>query len=357
MSDRINDYKSNIWKLYFFQFLLGFHFFSGVLIPFFTLWGGLTLSQVMILESIFMFSLFLFETPTGAIADRFGRKISIMLASVFFTIGFLVYASYPNFYVFALAEAILGLSVSLISGANEALAYDTLKKIKKEKESKRIFKNFETAYLLAILISAPIGGFLAYYIGMREIMLASAIPSFIGIFVALSIKEPDFVVKKKEKKGYFKILSSGINYFRKHTVLKYLAFDAITIALIVYYIIWLYQPKLMAFNLPIVYFGIVHSLIVIAELLVLSRMAYFEKLTGKKNYLFFSSLIVGVGFILLAITRNVYVAIALILIVGGVGLTRKTLFNSYYNKYIDSKNRATVLSTISMTQRFFQGIF
>ena len=113
----------------------------------------------------------------------------------------------------------------------------------------------------------------------------------------------------------------------------------------------------MALNFAIVYFGIVHSLIVVVELLVLSRITYFEKFTGKKNYLFFSSLVVGIGFVLLAIVENTYVAIALILAIGGFGLTRKVLFNSYYNKHIESKNRATVISTISMTQRFFQIFF
>ena len=37
---------------------------------------------------------------------------------------------------------------------------------------------------------------------------------------------------------------------------------------------------------------------------------------------------------------------------GGVGLTRLNFMSAIMNKYIDSKNRATILSSISMFRRF-----
>ena len=41
-----------------------------------------------------------------------------------------------------------------------------------------------------------------------------------------------------------------------------------------------------------------------------------------------------------------------IILGGGFGLSRGPLFTSYINKYIPSPQRATVLSTISMLERF-----
>lgn len=53
------------------------------------------------LQAIFTFSIFLFEIPTGVIADRFGRKTSLILSGVVTGIAALVYSSYPSFWVFA----------------------------------------------------------------------------------------------------------------------------------------------------------------------------------------------------------------------------------------------------------------
>ena len=52
---------------------------------------GLTLTEVMILQSIYSFSVALFEIPSGFIADVFGRKRTIILSTIFTFIGFLVF--------------------------------------------------------------------------------------------------------------------------------------------------------------------------------------------------------------------------------------------------------------------------
>ena len=61
--------ESNINKMYAIRFLAYLHFVSAVLIPFFTEWGGIALSRVLWLNAWFMFCIFLFEIPTGSVAD------------------------------------------------------------------------------------------------------------------------------------------------------------------------------------------------------------------------------------------------------------------------------------------------
>src|SRR3989338_8027981 len=97
----LKKYKSNIWKSYVVEFFKSLHFFSGVLIPFFTLWGGITFAQVMFLQALFTFSRFLFEIPTGAIADYIGRKTSVAIGMAITAVAALVYASTPSFWIFA----------------------------------------------------------------------------------------------------------------------------------------------------------------------------------------------------------------------------------------------------------------
>src|SRR5688572_28951228 len=60
-------------KNYVYAYFKNFAFFSAVLVPFFTDWGHITLFQVQILQSWFSVWVFLFEVPTGAIADKIGR--------------------------------------------------------------------------------------------------------------------------------------------------------------------------------------------------------------------------------------------------------------------------------------------
>ena len=86
--------------MYVFKFLVSLHFIGGVIVPFFLDWGQISFTQIMILQSFFVFSLFILEIPTGAIADYFGRKTSLMFAAIATTSAALVYSSYPSFYIF-----------------------------------------------------------------------------------------------------------------------------------------------------------------------------------------------------------------------------------------------------------------
>jgi hypothetical protein len=55
------------------------HFVSAIRVPFFRDWGGLDLGQILLLNAWFMFWNCVLEVPTGAVADRFGRRASLLL--------------------------------------------------------------------------------------------------------------------------------------------------------------------------------------------------------------------------------------------------------------------------------------
>ncbi len=63
-------YKRNIPLLYALNIIMRIHFFGSVMIPFFQDWGGISFSEIMILESIFTGAIFIFEIPTGTIDDK-----------------------------------------------------------------------------------------------------------------------------------------------------------------------------------------------------------------------------------------------------------------------------------------------
>jgi predicted MFS family arabinose efflux permease len=249
-----NSAHSNIPKIYAFKFLVNLHFIGGVLVPFFTDWGGIRFSQVMILQSFFVFSVFLLEVPTGAVADYLGRKVSLFLAALFNAIAVLVYASRPDFAVFLCGEFLWALGFALMSGADEAFVYDSLKQMNEESRSKEVFGRFRSFELSALMVAAPIGSAIAAFIGLRYTMLFMSVPLSLAFLLALTFEEPA-TVERRGSQGYLATLMGGVRYFRQHRTLRILAFDGISIGSLAFLMIWIYQPLLKELNVPLVYFG------------------------------------------------------------------------------------------------------
>lgn len=305
-----------------------------------------------ILQSWFMFWLFVLEVPTGAIADYIGRKHSIALGALIVTFGALVYGSFPSFKVFLIGEFLFALSGALISGADQALLYDSLKEAGREKESKKIFGLADAFRLLGVFISAPIGSLIAAKIGINATMQLSAIPFLLAAIIGWSIKEPRIQPKQSESRRYLEIVKKGLSFLKNHSLVKLYAFDAIAVASIAYFIIWYYQPLLEKVGMPIIYFGLFHSVLTLSEIIISANFTNLERIFDSyKNLARVSSLITAFSLILVAIRPNLLTIIILIVLGGGFGLTRMTLMSSHVNKYIPSEQRATILSSISMFRR------
>ncbi|RMF55903.1 MFS transporter [Candidatus Woesearchaeota archaeon] len=325
---------------------------GGVLVPFFLEWGKISFTQLMILQSWFMLWTFILEVPTGTIADYLGRKQSIILSVFVNIIAVLVYASMPNFYIFLLGEFLWAMSAALMSGADEAFVYDTLKKIDETKQSKKIFGKLESFRLAGIMFGAPIGSVIATHFGLRAPMLLFVIPLGIAFLISLTLKEPK-TKQKTESKRYISILKEGFKFFYKNKVLKILTTDFVVINAIAYFMIWLYQPMLKQAGVGLKYFGIVHAFFVLSQILIMNNYRRLEKLFGsKKRMVFLSALITGIMFVVGGLTTWVPAVLWVIIVGGGFGMARRPLFVSYMNKYIPSSKRATVLSSVSMARRF-----
>src|SRR5262245_10144409 len=153
------------------------HFFSAVLVPFYTDWGGITLHQVFLLNAWFFLCNFLLEVPTGTVADFLGRKWSLALGSAVAFLGVLLYASAPRIEVFVAAEAILAVAYTLHSGADEALAYDSLKADGRQSLAASVIGRMEAFKLGGIVTATILGGFIAGRFGLRAPMMTTAVPA------------------------------------------------------------------------------------------------------------------------------------------------------------------------------------
>lgn len=344
--------EKNIWKIYLFRFFSNMYFITAVMMPFFIEWGKLDFTKIMTLEAIFLVSTLLFEIPTGVVADKYSRKLSLLLGSITGMVGVIVYTIYPSFWLFALGEIIWGISQAFYSGADEALLYDSLKEMKREKESKKIIGRAFNFALFGLLIGSPLGS-LIYFItkDLRAPIFFMAVTFCLAGVISLSIKEPRRFNKESEVKKYLDIFRTGITHLFNHQILKTLVFNAVAIGALTYYILFFDQAFLMKLNVDVKYYGLIKMLALSAEIIIISQFKKIENiLQGKKRWIILTGLITGIMFIILGLTNFIPLAILAMTLACGFGKSRDPLFTNYFHKYIPSCQRATILSAINMIQ-------
>jgi DHA3 family tetracycline resistance protein-like MFS transporter len=88
--------------------------------------AGLTPVQLILVGTTLEISAFLFEVPTGIVADVYSRKLSIVIGYVLMGLGFLVEGLFPAFLPILLAQVIWGLGYTFTSGATQAWITDEI---------------------------------------------------------------------------------------------------------------------------------------------------------------------------------------------------------------------------------------
>ena len=180
--------QSNIWKLQVIQVLYKTIFFAPVLVLFF-MENGLSLAEVMILQSVFSFMIVFLEIPSGYFADVFSRRLSIILCSIFGVVGLVGYIVADSFYMFLIAETFFALASALNSGADSALMYDTLVELKQQKRFKKVWGDTAFYALVTVASASILGGFIAG-VSLRWTFYAALPFTILSIPVAFSLVEP-----------------------------------------------------------------------------------------------------------------------------------------------------------------------
>ncbi|MCM2303704.1 MAG: MFS transporter [Elusimicrobia bacterium] len=341
-------WRGNVRRMYAWRALTHMHFFAGVLVPFFTDWGGLTLPQMFLLQAWFFLWVFLLEVPTGAVADRFGRKTSVVCASACLLAATAIYATGKGLPRYFFAEFIWAASAALASGADEAMVYDSLKAAGDEDRSKRALSLLSSFDIGSIAFAAPLGGLMAARWGVQAALLAMLVPFSIGLLLSLTLREPP-TGEEGARPGYREVLTRGVRYFAAHKPLRALAFDSVTIGMLSFMTIWLFQPRLKELGLGVGVYGFVTAALTLSQIAVMSNSDAVERFFGgTRRYLIWSAVIPGLAFLALPFATNPWAACALFVTIPAFGMSRSVLISNYMNKHIGSAQRATVLSTVGM---------
>jgi MFS family permease len=344
-------WRRNVRRMYIWRALTMMHFFAGALVPFFTDWGGLTLPQLFLLQAWFFLWIFILEVPTGAVADKFGRKASIICANLCLLVATAIYATGKGLPRFFLAEVIWAASAALASGADEAMVYDSLKACGEESRSKKALATLASFDIGAIAFAAPIGSLIAARWGLNVPMIVMLVPFSLGLIVSLTLREPP-TGEEEAKPSYREVVVRGVRYFASHKPLRALAFDSVTIWMLSFMTVWLFQPRLKELGVGVAAYGFVTAAMTLSQITILSSPDRVERLFGgTRRYLVWSAVIPGLAYLGLPFATNPWAACALFVLIPAFGLSRSVIISNYMNKHIGSAQRATVLSTVGMARQ------
>ena len=88
--------------------------------------AGLTPLQLVLVGTTLELSVFIFEIPTGVVADVYSRRLSIIIGMFLIGLGFLVEGTFPIFWAILLAQVLWGVGYTFTSGATEAWITDEI---------------------------------------------------------------------------------------------------------------------------------------------------------------------------------------------------------------------------------------
>jgi len=312
---------------------------------------GFSLFQISLLTMMMPLFMLLFEIPTGAIADVYGRKFSVLLGALIEGVAIFSIFFLDNFYALMFAFALVGFGSTFNSGAREAWITDLLKKEK---------KNFLHGYFaksgsidgIGLVVSGILGAFLVKQFGLSIIWIVAGI-SFFVTFLLLGFAKEHFVKRKVKIKDSFKSLTKqskvSINYVRHH---KVLFLFLIATALIVFAnefngaLAWV--PFLQNLGFPEHAFGYLWSAMGVMGIFApLISLKFLKK--GKERKFILTAILLTIFVLTLVIfVKSILFAFLIILSQLFFGGMSHPVERSYFHKFIKSKLRATVGSVESM---------
>jgi len=142
-----------------------------------------------VLEAVIIVTAFVAEVPSGALADRIGRKRTLALSFLLLALAFGLMASADGFAVLCLGCAVFATGAAFFSGTFEALIYDSLAQLGQTERYIRLISEMRALRLGALAVTAVSGGLL-FRLQPRYPYVASALVFFCGFGAACLLIEP-----------------------------------------------------------------------------------------------------------------------------------------------------------------------
>jgi DHA3 family tetracycline resistance protein-like MFS transporter len=326
---------------------------------------GLSPLQLVLVGTTLELSCFLFEVPTGIVADVYSRRLSIIIGFVLIGAGFMVEGSIPTFAAMLVSQVLWGIGFTFTSGANQAWITDEIGEENVGRAFMRGSQVGNIAGIVATIIAIVLGSLLLNL----PIVLGGVLFLAFSIFLALYMPETGFKpVPTSERSSWHQMgdtLRGGFKMIRGRPVLLAIMGIGLFVGLYSEGFDRLSTAHMMeSFTIPnfgglqpvawLGILGIIGSLLAtVATQVVMKRLKTTDNNAMARAQFIISALLVGslFGF---ALVGNFFVAV---ICRWGVSIMRNLygpIEDTWINQNIDSNVRATVISMRSQVDAFGQ---
>ncbi|MFT4712489.1 MAG: MFS family permease [Candidatus Azotimanducaceae bacterium] len=341
--------KRNITVLYIFSFFWMSMIIIPIIVPFFES-KGLTLSQVFYLQAIFAFFVVVFEIPSGYVADMLGRKNALLAGSLFHGLGYSWLYFADSFVGLVAFEMLVGIGLSLLSGADLSLLYDSQEALGQSPEEKtRGIANMRFSKSVAEGVSALIGGVLIAW-SFEVTVIANAMAACVPLVLACFLVEAPFT---KMAKGQHKENLKEVVYhlFVRDRFLRLICLNTTFFGLATFYVVWMLQPYWREQGIPLTAFGLLWAAQSFLFAAATKACIPLEKRFGARPLLIVMGLLPIFGYIgmsSLGGVLGILLSFSFFLCRG----INQVLLTDALNSRVSSSFRATANSMTSFTFRF-----
>ncbi|MFO7869730.1 MAG: MFS transporter [Bacteroidales bacterium] len=316
--------------------------------------NGLSVADLFILQAGYSVASGVFEIPSGYMADVWGRKKTLVLGSIMGAIGFSVYVVHPTFYYLLIAEIIMGIGQSFISGSDSAMLYDSLFHVNKEKKYLKLEGRITALGGFAETAAAVLGGTIAVMLSLHAVFVVQVIIAACAIPAALLLIEPPRVklVQKRSLRAIFSISSYALF---KHTQLSSAILLSSVIGTATLTMAWLIQAYVVEHAFSEKNVSVLWVALNLTVALVSLVAAYFMKKYGLHKLLLSIVLVVPFTYFIMGLSP-VVVVIPLLFVFYFVRGYATPVLKDLIQVHCDSDIRATVLSVRGLIIRISFGI-
>jgi MFS family permease len=345
-------FKSNINKLYIIKVAKWFMLTMPILFIFYQDLGLSELESFQ-LKAFYSLAIVVFEIPSGYVADVIGRKKTLVAGSILGTLGFGIYALFSGYWAFMVAELVLGLGQSFISGADSALMYDSLKADGQQKNYVKYEGRNFTIGNFSEAIAALLGGALAE-VSLRLPFIIQTGVAFVAVPAAFLLIEPT-VSSRRSNTGFIDILRIVHYATVKNSSLRWNLLYSSIIGSATLTMAWIYPLYLKELDFSEFKIGTTSTVLnIIVGLTTLFAYKIERRLRPKLTVLLTTFLITG-AYVMAGFSHSSWILLILAIFYFSRGIATPVL-KDYINRITSSDMRATVLSIRSLIIRTFFAI-
>lgn len=321
--------------------------------------------QLVLVGTVLETSCFLFEIPTGIVADLYSRRRSVLIGMFLYGIGFLMEGALPWFATVLLAQVVWGCGDTFITGALEAW-------IASEENGKpmdKVFMRGGQVGQLATVIGVVLGTLLGNINLQLPIILAGALCLLLGLILVRIMPETNFFPALEDRKGllhdFANLFKLNLSFVKGAPVLLALlgitlwggfaseGFDRLSTA---HFLEDTVMPAIGPLN-SVTWFGVINligsGLGILASQLLITRMEK-RRMVSRTGLVMFTSAGYILCLILFAVGRNFWFMLPVFLLTGLMRTIKEPVLTAWMNDHVEEKMRATMFSTNGQMDSFGQ---